>query len=106
MRAWKHHKKDRPPAPSLRDSVATLLLRWFFALRLPRPAVTMLRGSIKWFKPDKNYGFISPDDGSADVFFHQTNLKNSGAFSPALLTVCASAWGWSGLEPFQLSVSP
>jgi CspA family cold shock protein len=45
--------------------------------RGPRPAST-LEGAVKWFEPDKGYGFISPDGGGKDVFIHITALRRSG----------------------------
>ena len=39
---------------------------------------TELRGTIKWFNPEKGYGFVSPADGSQDVFLHISALKQVG----------------------------
>jgi CspA family cold shock protein len=45
--------------------------------RGPR-AVTALEGVVKWFEPEKGYGFISPDGGGKDVFIHITALRRCG----------------------------
>jgi CspA family cold shock protein len=45
--------------------------------RPPGPAGT-LEGAVKWFEPDKGYGFIAPDGGGKDVFIHVTALRRSG----------------------------
>ena len=38
----------------------------------------MANGTVKWFNDAKGYGFITPDEGSKDLFVHHSSIVGSG----------------------------
>jgi len=73
--------------------------------RPPRPS-TSLEGAVKWFEPEKGYGFISPDGGGKDVFIHITALRRSGvnALAPGQRVRVDVVDGRKGLEAERIEV--
>jgi CspA family cold shock protein len=38
----------------------------------------MAQGTVKWFNPQKGFGFIQPDNGGSDVFVHMSAVERAG----------------------------
>ena len=38
----------------------------------------MAKGTVKWFNDAKGFGFITPEDGSKDLFAHHTEVQMDG----------------------------
>ena len=38
----------------------------------------MAQGTVKWFNPEKGYGFIEQDGGGGDVFVHYNQIQSNG----------------------------
>jgi CspA family cold shock protein len=43
-----------------------------------REVFFMANGTVKWFNDSKGYGFITPDEGSKDLFVHHSNIDGEG----------------------------
>lgn len=40
--------------------------------------MTTQTGTVKWFNDSKGFGFITPDEGSADLFAHFSDIQSNG----------------------------
>ena len=38
----------------------------------------MPKGKVKWFNDQKGYGFVTPEDGSKDLFVHYQEIQGDG----------------------------
>jgi len=59
-----------------------------------------IRGAVKWFNVVKGYGFLTPDDGSPDVFLHLTVLRLAGheRVPPGAMVRCEAVRGAKGMQ--------
>lgn len=41
----------------------------------PPEKIVRMDGTVKWYKPEKGFGFVTPDDGQKDIFIHKSCLE-------------------------------
>ena len=41
----------------------------------------MSKGTVKWFDAAKGFGFVTPEDGSKDLFVHHSEIQSNGEYA-------------------------
>ena len=67
-------------------------------------SLPVVRGVVKWFNAEKGFGFVIPDDGSADIFLHHSVLREIGlsVIEGGATLVCAVDSGMKGRQALRV----
>ncbi len=65
----------------------------------------MATGTVKWFNEAKGYGFITPEDGSKDLFVHFSSISSDGfkTLAEGATVSFESRQGQKGPEAFNVT---
>ena len=63
---------------AISTSRPTITLPFGFARALSSAEGDKIKGTVKWFDAKKGFGFLVPDDGSAEVFVHHSAIHANG----------------------------
>lgn len=64
----------------------------------------MATGRVKWFNPEKGFGFIAPDDGADNLFVHRSGMADALAGEPAEEDLVSFDAGVSPRGPVAINV--
>lgn len=85
----------------------------FFGNTLPPPSFSGFgstssapeaKATVKWYNPEKGFGFVEMSDGSGDVFLHANSLQNAGyqAVTPGSILTIRVGQGHKGRQVDQV----
>jgi CspA family cold shock protein len=74
----RHHRPSALPKPELPWAEREPKLAGSFRAQLERLPPMRISGTLKFYNSAKGFGFITPEDGSKDVFVHASALEKAG----------------------------